>query len=163
PHRDHADRAPGPMDQLDIRGEEIGHPVAVDRVRVPAADLHDLVVAVGVGHLPDLAGERAAERCIPELVDELHPVPSISSLASAAPACTSTRSPGATPSSSPIKTSTCAVVPAAPLSAGASSSASQIATLPSTRISTTRIGIASSEQVMQCPSASQRFIGSHSR
>ena len=47
-HRDHADRAAGPVDQLDVVGEQVVDPVLVDRVGVAAADLHQLVVAVRI-------------------------------------------------------------------------------------------------------------------
>ena len=40
-HRDHADRAARPVHELDLGREQVLEPVAVDRVRVPAADLHD--------------------------------------------------------------------------------------------------------------------------
>ena len=44
-HRDHADRAAGAVDELDVRRQQVVDPVLVDRVRVAAADLHHLVVA----------------------------------------------------------------------------------------------------------------------
>ena len=56
-HRDHADRAAGTVDELDVGGQQVVDAVLVDRVRVPAADLHDLVVAAGLDRGEDLAGE----------------------------------------------------------------------------------------------------------
>ena len=86
PHRDHADRAARPVHELDVGGQQVVEAVLVDRVRVPAAHLHDLVVAARLDDREDLAGERAAELGVAELVDELHAI--------AVPAWTSTSSPG---------------------------------------------------------------------
>jgi hypothetical protein len=41
-HRDHAHRAAGPVHELDVGRQEVVDAVLVDRVRVAAADLHDL-------------------------------------------------------------------------------------------------------------------------
>ena len=60
-HRDHADRAPRPVDELDVVGEQVVDPVLVDRVGVPAAHLHQLVVAARLDRRQDLGGEGAAE------------------------------------------------------------------------------------------------------
>ena len=49
---------PGPVDELDVLGQQVVDAVLVDRVRVPAADLHQLVVAAGLDGGEDLAGER---------------------------------------------------------------------------------------------------------
>ena len=90
-HRDHADRAAGPVDELDVRGQEVVDAVLVDRVRVPAAHLHDLVLPAGLDGREDLAREHPPELRVPILVDELH-----ATLASATPACTRRLSPAAT-------------------------------------------------------------------
>ena len=71
-HRHDADGAAGAVDELDVLGEEVVDAVLVDGVGVPAADLHQLVVAVRVDLVQDLAGQDAAELGIAELVDELH-------------------------------------------------------------------------------------------
>ena len=71
-HRDHAHRAAGAVDELDVRRQQVVDAVLVDRVRVPAAHLHDLVVAARLDGRQDLAGQGAAELGIAELVDELH-------------------------------------------------------------------------------------------
>ena len=71
-HRDHAHRAAGAVDELDVRRQQVVDPVLVDRVRVAAADLHELVVAAGLDQRQDLAGDGAAELGVAELVDELH-------------------------------------------------------------------------------------------
>ena len=57
-HRDHADRAAGPVDELDVLRQQVVDAVLVDRVGVPAADLHQLVVAARLDGGEDLAGER---------------------------------------------------------------------------------------------------------
>ena len=85
---------PGPVHELDVRRQQVVDAVLVDRVRVPAADLHDLVVAARLDRRQDLAGERAAELGVAELVDELHAHRLAARRASAAPAWTSTTSPG---------------------------------------------------------------------
>ena len=99
PHRDHAHRAAGPVDELDVLRQQVVDPVLVDRVGVAAAHLHDLVVAAGLDRRQDLAGEHPAELGVAELVDELH-----ASTWSAVPACTSRRSPSRTGSTSAIST-----------------------------------------------------------
>ena len=57
-HRDHAHRAARPVHELDVGRQQVVDAVLVDRVRVPAADLHDLVVAAGLDGGEDLAGQR---------------------------------------------------------------------------------------------------------
>ena len=47
-HRDHADRAARAVQEVDLGRHEILDPVLVDRVRVPAADLHELQRAAGL-------------------------------------------------------------------------------------------------------------------
>ena len=72
PHGDHAHRAAGPVHQLDVGRQQVVDPVLVDRVRVAAADLHDLVVAARLDGRQDLAGQRPAELGVAELVHEPH-------------------------------------------------------------------------------------------
>ena len=69
-HRDHADRAAGAVDELDVLGQQVVDPVLVDRVGVAAADLHHLVVAARLDRGEDLAGQRPAELGVAVLVDE---------------------------------------------------------------------------------------------
>ncbi len=71
-HRDHAHGAARAVDELDVLGQEVVDPVLVDRVGVPAAHLHDLVVAARLDRRQDLAGDGPAELGVAELVDELH-------------------------------------------------------------------------------------------
>ena len=133
-HRDHADRTARPVDELDVRGQQVVDAVLVDRVRVAAADLHELVVAPGLDRGEDLGRHHAAQLGVAELVDVLR----ASSPTSATPACTSRRSPGTTGSTSAI--STVLFVPSA------------AAHRASPRVSSTRstcIGTPSSEHVMQ--------------
>ena len=72
PHRDHADRAAGPVHELDVGRQQVVDAVLVDRVRVAAAHLHDLVVAARVDRRGDLGRDGPAELGVAELVDVLH-------------------------------------------------------------------------------------------
>ena len=72
PHRDHADRAARSVHELDVRRQQVVDAVLVDRVRVAAADLHDLVVAGRIHGRGDLGRDGAAELGVAELVDVLH-------------------------------------------------------------------------------------------
>ena len=49
---------PGPWTSSTFVGQQVVDPVLVDRVRVPAADLHHLVVAARLDRGEDLAGQR---------------------------------------------------------------------------------------------------------
>ena len=71
-HRDHADRAARAVHELDVRGQQVVDAVLVDRVRVAAADLHDLVVAARLDGREDLAREHPPELGVAVLVDVLH-------------------------------------------------------------------------------------------
>src|SRR5262249_7688736 len=108
--------------------QQVVDAVLVDRVRVAAADLHQLVAAPGLDRREDLRRERLPELRVAELVDETH-----QSFTSATPACTSTSSPGATGPTSSVITSP-------PPSHRAS---------PSAATSSTRIGTPASEHVVQ--------------
>ena len=66
---------PGPCTSSTFDGQQIVEAVLVDRVRVPAADLHDLVVPRGVDGGKNLPGDGSPELGVPELVDELHAAP----------------------------------------------------------------------------------------
>ena len=74
-HRDHTDGAAGTMHELDVLGEQVVDCILVNRVGVPAAHLHHLVVTAGLDEREDLAGDGAAELGVAELVDVLHPAP----------------------------------------------------------------------------------------
>ncbi len=99
-HRQHAHRTAGSMHELDRVGEQAVDPVAVDRMGVPSADLHQLVRASGLDQRADLAGEGATELCVAELLDEPH----AGSRMMAVPACTSSVSPGTTAPTIPVST-----------------------------------------------------------
>ena len=79
---------PGPCTSSTFVRQQVVDPVLVDRVGVPAAHLHHLVVPAGLDGREDLAGQHLAELGVAELVDEPH-----ASTCSAVPACTSRRSP----------------------------------------------------------------------
>jgi hypothetical protein len=66
PHRQHADRAPRPMDEADIAGHQILHAIAEDRVGMPAAELHEGISPVGPGLARDGAGKALREGRIAE-------------------------------------------------------------------------------------------------
>ena len=57
-HRHDTHRAAGTVHELDIRRKDVLDPVPVDRVRVPAADLHELEAVVGC----ELADARDEDR-----------------------------------------------------------------------------------------------------
>ena len=63
----------GAVHELDVRREHVLDPVPVDRVRVPAAHLHELEVLVA-GELGDARDERSRRPRVPVLVDEAHRV-----------------------------------------------------------------------------------------
>src|ERR671917_22218 len=67
PHRQHAHRAARPVHQLDLIRQEVLYAVAVDGVGVAPADLHELVVAVGVGDRGDLRRHGPRQLGVPEL------------------------------------------------------------------------------------------------
>ena len=72
PHRQHAHRAPGPMNQLDVRGQDVLEAESVDRVRVPAADLHQAIVPPRVGEAADLVGRPGDDIRVAEFVYVFH-------------------------------------------------------------------------------------------
>ena len=94
PHRDHADRASRAVDELDVRGQEVVDAVLVDRVRVPAAHLHDLVVTAGLDERQDLARDARDRARGRETRRRTSRVGSSAKCAIAVPAWTSSRSPG---------------------------------------------------------------------
>ena len=125
---------PGPWTSSTFAGSRSSIAVLVDRVRVAAADLHQLVVAAGLDGGQDLARQRAAELGVAELVDVPHAAPA----PIAVPAWTSSASPGATGATSAIST----------LERRPSSSSHSASPRPSST-RRTRIVTASSPQVMQ--------------
>ena len=72
--RQHADRAAGPVDHADIGGQQVFQAVARDRVRVPAAELHEIIIAIGRGLGGDAPGDRAGEAPVAIFVDMSHDV-----------------------------------------------------------------------------------------
>ena len=71
-HRQHADRAAGPMHQFDIRRKQILQAEAIDGVRVAAAHFHEAIVAFGIGQAADLLGGPGDDSGIAKLIDEFH-------------------------------------------------------------------------------------------
>ena len=71
-HRDHADRAAGAVDEVDLGGDEVLDSVLVDRVGVASADLHDLQHASRLDQGGDLAGELLRQRPRAELGHVFH-------------------------------------------------------------------------------------------
>ena len=71
-HRDHAHRAAGAVHQRDRLGQVVLEAVLVDGVGVPAAHLHELVLAARLAQRRDLRGERVGLVRITEFVDEPH-------------------------------------------------------------------------------------------
>ncbi len=72
PDRQHADRAAGTVDHVDVGRQQVLEAVARDRVRVAAAEFHQVVAAPGPCFAGDRAGERARELAVAEFVDVLH-------------------------------------------------------------------------------------------
>jgi hypothetical protein len=62
--------------QLDRRRQDVLDTVSIDRVRVPTAHLHELELVVA-GKVTDRGYKGPGSGWISELVDELHPVPSM--------------------------------------------------------------------------------------
>ena len=91
-HRDHADGAAWPVDELDVVGEQVLDAVLVDGVGVAAADLHQLVGAALVDKLGDLRRQPLGELRVAVLVDEPHWVGPVTR-SSATPAWQSSTSP----------------------------------------------------------------------
>ncbi len=71
-HRDHAHGAARAVHQLHVLGQQVVDPELVDRVGVPPAHLHQLVVATRLDQRQDLPRQRAAQLGVPELVDVPH-------------------------------------------------------------------------------------------
>ena len=63
---------PGPWTSSTSSGKQRVEPVPVDRVRVPAADLHELHVMTGLDERAQLGGDRRHRLRAPVLVDVLH-------------------------------------------------------------------------------------------
>src|SRR5262249_46575912 len=111
-HGNDAHRAAWTVDELDVGGQQVVDAVLVDRVRVPGAHFHELVVATGLDQGENLAGQRPAELRIAEFFDVLHAASAFVMLAAgpvasalfssgarfaiAVPAWTRIRSPGST-------------------------------------------------------------------
>ena len=72
PHRNHADRAPRPVHEVDLGRGQVLEPVLVDRVRVTAADLHQLHLATRLDKTCDLLRELLRQLPGAKLVDVLH-------------------------------------------------------------------------------------------
>ncbi len=68
----HAHRAAGAVNHLDVLREQLDQAVAAERVRVATAELHHLVLAVGLHLGGDLRGDLSCEGPVTELIDELH-------------------------------------------------------------------------------------------
>ena len=71
-HRQHAHRAARAVDQVDIGGQQILQPEAIDGVGVSAANFHDAVVPVGIGQPADFFGGPADDFRFAKLVDKFH-------------------------------------------------------------------------------------------
>src|SRR6266508_6342273 len=72
PHRDYAHRAARAVHEGDALGQVVLHAVPVDRVGVPAAHLHQLVLAAGLAQAHDLRGQRMRLTGVTEFIDEPH-------------------------------------------------------------------------------------------
>src|ERR1019366_2647132 len=71
-HGDHAHRTPGAVHQGDRLGQVVLQAVLVNRVGVPAAHLHQLVLAAGLAQRRDFRGQRVGLAGITEFINEPH-------------------------------------------------------------------------------------------
>ena len=90
--------SPGPCRKSTSRRHEVLEPVLVDRVRVPAADLHELHVAAGLDERLDLVRELLRQLAGAELVDVLHAPPALRARSRRGRAARRRRATGATSS-----------------------------------------------------------------
>ncbi len=131
PHRDHAHRAARAVHELDRLGQVVVHAVAVDRVGVAAAHLHDLVVAIRVRCAAAMRRASARASSGSRYSSTYFTCMLLDRSTSATPACTSTRSPGATgPTSRSRPARPAVVVPTAAASPSTDTTSSATATSP---------------------------------
>ncbi|SOZ71267.1 protein of unknown function (plasmid) [Cupriavidus taiwanensis] len=72
PDRQHANRAAGTVDHPHVFRQEIGHAVAGNRVRMTAAELHEVVAAPGLRLRLDAPGNARGDFAVAEFVDIFH-------------------------------------------------------------------------------------------
>ena len=68
----HADRAAGAVDQLDLWRQQPAHAMPGDGVGVAAAELHQVVAAPGLDRLGDGARQAARQLGVAKFIDVLH-------------------------------------------------------------------------------------------
>src|SRR5579859_193100 len=74
-HGQHADRAAGPVNQFDVRGQHILEAKTIDGVRVPAAYLHQPVVPLWIDKTANLIGRPVDDLRIAKLIYKSHSLP----------------------------------------------------------------------------------------
>ena len=72
PDRQHADRAARAVDHPHVVRQQVGDAVARNRVRVTAAEFHEMVAARRIRLAPDGGGEFPGRIAVAEFVDVLH-------------------------------------------------------------------------------------------
>ena len=68
----HADGTAGAMHEIHVLRHQILHAIAEDRMRMAAAELHDVVAAGGMRLAPDRGGEPLGQLPVAEFVDIFH-------------------------------------------------------------------------------------------
>ena len=71
-HGQHAHRAAGAVDQLDILRENIFQAEAIDGMGVAAADFHDAVMTIGIGQTPDFFRSLGDDFGFAKFIDKFH-------------------------------------------------------------------------------------------
>ena len=70
--RQHADRAAGAVDHIDVGRQQVFDAVAADGVGVAAAEFHDGIAAGGIGLGRDGGGDPGREGAVAVLIDVFH-------------------------------------------------------------------------------------------
>ena len=68
----HANRTAGTVNHAHVTWQKIRNAVARDGVRVPAAELHEMIVAIAARVLPNGRRQTSGQVAVTELVDEPH-------------------------------------------------------------------------------------------
>ena len=82
--RQHADRAAGAVDHIDVGRQQVFDAVAADGVGVAAAELHDGVAAGGIGLRRDGGGDPGRQGAVAVLIDVFHAAAPASRIVSSA-------------------------------------------------------------------------------
>ena len=81
-HGEHADRAAGAMHEIHVLRHQLVYAIAEDRMRMAAAELHDVVVPGRMCLALDRRGKPLGQLAVAELVDVFHRAPPAASASS---------------------------------------------------------------------------------